>query len=175
MTATPDNPNGYDPSSPVLPVPDLPDPPTEPPISVQTQIGMLLTAIAALITFIFHKDFSATVPAVTTLAFAGYGAAAAIARAMKHRTNVQATVAARDQKVSIWAHQNALVEGVSAREVQQAFNQAAQHVSRVEAKVDALTPAKTPRKTAKKAAVRPVRGRTPSRTTTRTRRKPPPF
>lgn len=85
--------------------PAPPELPTEPLTSVQTQIGLALTALAGVVAFIFHKDFSPIVPALTVVAFAGYGATVSIARAMKHRTVVNAQLAVHDQKMAVWAHQ----------------------------------------------------------------------
>jgi hypothetical protein len=126
--------------------------------SVQSQVGMILTAVAAIIAFIFHKDFSAVVPAVTTLAFAVYGAAVAVARAWKHNTVVQAQVALQGMKLGAAQDQH----------IQSAFDAVADHNQEIEARVRALEAianaaqkVAAPRKTAQK--------------TTRTRRKPPPY
>ena len=84
--------------------PTLAPPPSDEPLtSVQSQIGLFVVAVFTVIAFIFHKDFSSIVPAVTTLALASYGAAVAIARAIKHRTIVQATMYHNQQRLDAWA------------------------------------------------------------------------
>lgn len=150
---------------PFPPPPSPPDVTTEPLTSVQSQIGLLLTAVATLIAFVFHKDFSTVVPAVTTLAFAVYGAAVAISRAIKHRTVVQAQVALHDQQLGLWADRR---EVAPREQIQAAFNAVADHMGAIEAKVNELQAAKKP---PQKAASAPTRARkstgTRRRSTTR--------
>lgn len=85
---------------------DLPPTPTvdtsEPMTSVQTQTGLLLTAAATVVAFVFHKDFSSLVPPLTVLAFSVFGAAAALARAWKHSTVVKAQTHAQSVALDAW-------------------------------------------------------------------------
>lgn len=138
-------------------VPADPSLPNEPMTSVQSQLGLLLAAIAALIAFIFHKDFSSIVPAISTLAFAVYGASVAIARAVKHRTVVQAQVALHSIKV------DASLAPASHDEVQAAFDAVSRHNAEQDRKLRALEDLAN-------EAQRPAAARKTARTSPRTRK-----
>lgn len=131
--------------------------PSEPLTSVQSQIGLLLAALAALAAFIFHKDFSSIVPALTTVAFAAYGGSIAIARAWKHDTNVKATLALHSMSKDIPEREH----------VQAAFSSVSTDMRDLDARLSKLEDGQKP---AKKAAERPVGQRTAARKTTRTRK-----
>jgi hypothetical protein len=147
MTEQPVNETNY-PAPPVDVGPVIPD---EPLTSVQSQVGLLLAAVATLISFIFHKDFSPLVPALTTLAFTIYGSAVALARAWKHRTIVQARL-----------DLHAMAQDTPPRaQVQAAFDSVGAHMADIQAQVDALQATKKP---AQKATSAPTRGRSASRT-----------
>lgn len=83
--------------------PPLPSvPASEPMVSVQSQIGMAVVSLFAVLAFIFHKDFGPITDAVSVLAVSVYGAAIAIARAIKHRTIAQAAMMHNQQRLDAW-------------------------------------------------------------------------
>ena len=140
--------------------PPDPDPVShEPPVSIQTQIGLVVTALLATLGFIFHSDLGSLAEPLGVLALAVYGSAAAIARAMKHRTSVNAHLALQDQKLQVWqVHQ----ETTPRQAIQSAFSDVAQHNADIEQRLAALEAASAP-KPAKKAARRPVKTATRAR------------
>lgn len=131
------------------PDPVLPDTST----SVQTQAGLVLTAVASLVAFIFHKDFTSVVPSVTILAFAIYGAAASIARAWKVHAVAQATVALHSMKLGQMEDAN----------IQAGFDAVSRHNREIERRLQALESLAT-------AAQPPAGSRTRARKTSATRR-----
>lgn len=119
----------------------------EPMVSVQSQIGLVLTALASVIAFVFHKDYAPIVPAITTVAFAIYGAAIAISRAIKHKANVAANTQMHLESMA-WREQQRLatVEGVNT-----AFGHVSEDVAALVARVNAVEKkVSPPRKTAAK-------------------------
>lgn len=83
----------------VTPAPD-PSAPVAPTASLVGQITLTLTALATIVAFIWHKDYSSLVPALGTVATALIGAALAIEHAIKYRTFTRAQLVYNDQRLS---------------------------------------------------------------------------
>lgn len=166
MAAT-DGVNLAAPEPPPTPMP----PSSEPMVAIQSQIGLLVVAVLAVLGFIFHSDLSDLAEPLGVIAFAIYGAAVAIARAMKHRTVTEAVLAHNSQRLDAWQIQQ---ETPPRQAIQKAFDKVSDHTSEldqrladVEAKVATKTPAKT---TAKKTSSKPTKTATRARRASTTRK-----
>lgn len=82
-----------------------PDPtaPISPSPALVGQITLTLTAVATIVSFIWHKDFTSIVPALGTVAVAGIGAALAIEHGLKYRTFTRAKLVYNDQVLNAHA------------------------------------------------------------------------
>lgn len=148
--------------SPAPPTP-LPVPP-EPPVSVQSQVGMLVIAVLTVLSFIFHKDYSNAVPAVTTCALAVYGAAVSIARALKYRTTAMAVMTHNAQTAEIWLTQQKQQQTYTHDQAAVDFRRVAEHIGEIETRVAALEPKPRAKKTTAKKTTTPThRRRAPTR------------
>lgn len=155
VTAT-TNPDGQPPAPPPTPLP----PTDEPMVSVQSQIGLLVVAVLAVLGFIFHKDLGALAEPLGVIAFSIYGAAVAIARAIKHRTVTQAVLAHNSQRLDVWQVQQ---EAAQPAAIQNAFNAVAEHTGELEGRLAVVEAKVSPKTTAKKTASRPVKRPTRAR------------
>ena len=74
-----------------------PTAPIEPSPALIGQISLTLTALATIVSFIWHKDFTSIVPALGVLATAVIGAVLAIEHGLKYRTFTRAKLVYNDQ------------------------------------------------------------------------------
>lgn len=155
------------------PLPE-PTPPDKPGTSVQSQLGLLITALLTVATFIWHVDLGNLAAPLSVLAFAVYGAAVAIAHAWKQHSYHQAMSAYNSQRLEVAATRHAARDLLSRDEAQQAFSAVRDHMTEVEGRLDAVEGTKRPRKVAQKApqkrAQRATSGRTAARKTSRPRK-----
>jgi len=121
----------------------------EPMVSIQSQLGLLVTAILTVLGFVFHKDLGDLAAPLGVIALAVYGAAVAIARAMKHRTVVTAKTAAQSINVGAVANAQQFADHTA---VAQAFDQVQHAVRTLDSRVAAVevTTPVTPKKTTTK-------------------------
>lgn len=139
----------------------------EPMVSIQSQIGLAVTAILAILGFIFHNDLSDLAGPIGVVALSIYGAAVSIARAMKHRSTLNAVLALQDQRLEVWRTRQ---EVLPREEVQAAFHDAARHAFTLEERLALVEQKVAAPKAAKKATSKAAKRPTPARKTSATRK-----